>query len=86
MKWITREKIKVDRVARPWLIKILSIWRQSLSSCRTTRIGMLSRTPSYSDVPRDVFACRRDARRQCLLDDNIAQVLLRDHLAFRLIL
>jgi len=21
MKWITREKIKVDRVARPWLIK-----------------------------------------------------------------
>jgi hypothetical protein len=21
MKWITREKVKVDRVARPWLIK-----------------------------------------------------------------
>jgi hypothetical protein len=21
MKWITRERVKVDRVARPWLIK-----------------------------------------------------------------
>lgn len=34
MKWITRERVKVDRVACPWLIRKSSIPRRSSCSCR----------------------------------------------------
>ena len=36
MRWITREYVKVDRVACPWLIK-MSIKMLNSSSCRLKR-------------------------------------------------
>jgi Chromate resistance exported protein len=38
MKWVTREKVKVDRVACPWLIR-------KLPSVRRLRAALPSRAP-----------------------------------------
>ena len=37
MKWITREKVKVDRVACPWLIRKFIDPAAQFCSCQPTR-------------------------------------------------
>ena len=39
MKWITREHVKVDRVACPWLIKNFIDREAEFSFCHTIPIG-----------------------------------------------
>ena len=51
MKWITREKIKVDRVACPWLIQKFVDRHADLYFCRTTLIGQRSSDGIVFDVP-----------------------------------
>ena len=62
MKWITREKIKVDRIACPWLIKNFidldaefvflphdTNWAEmTMESCSTSRIASLDITARTS--------------------------------------
>ena len=42
MKWITREKVKVDRVACPWLIQKFIDPEADSSFCQQTRTGRKS--------------------------------------------
>jgi len=48
MKWVTRERPKIDRIACPWLIARSSTRSQSSSTCRAIRCW---RSPRIDGVP-----------------------------------
>ena len=51
MKWITRENVKVDRVACPWLIQKFIDPEAKLLSCRAIPIGIRIAMGLVYDVP-----------------------------------
>src|SRR6266851_4125996 len=51
MRWVTREKAKVDRIACPWLIRKFVTPKPNSFSCPTTPIGPPSLTEWFSTVP-----------------------------------